>query len=92
MEEIKYKNSVQSTVAEPEQTPRKEYVPPKAEIILLAPKEQLSAWGYKYSDFDNVADRWAIGQWSGFQSCPDSGVAGGITNPDGWSLPATSST
>lgn len=91
MEELKNKNSVQSAVLETKENARKDYVPPTAEVILLVPEEQLSVWDYKYSDSDSAADRWAIGIWGGFESCPASGAIGGITNPDGWGLPASSS-
>lgn len=92
MEEVNTKRSIQPAVAEPNGCGRKDYVPPVAEIVLFVPEEQLSVWDYKYSDFDDAANRWAIGKWAGFASCPDSGVTGGITNPEGWALPATSET
>ena len=87
MEELKNTPSAQ---AAEKKDGRKPYVAPTADIILLAPKEELSAWDYGYHD-DN---RWAIGKWSGFNpdNCAASGVSGAVYNPtdsegNTWTLP-----
>lgn len=82
MEELKNTPSAQ---AAEKKDGRKPYVAPTADIILLAPKEELSAWDYGYDG----GDRWAIGKWGGFNSetCAASGATGGLTGPNSWTMP-----
>ena len=62
MEELKNVSSAAQTLA---QDARKPYEAPSAEIILLAPQEELSALDFKYHNGaeDNVANRWALNGW-----------------------------
>ena len=83
MEELK--NIVKSASCEE----RKPYVPPKAEIVLLAPQEKLAAVDFKFHQ-NQDSYRWNIGGWMDFMDSdglndPSSGVVGTKTNA--WALP-----
>ena len=82
MEELK---NVSSMVQTPAQDARKPYEAPSAEIILLVPQEELSAWDTNYHT--NDADRWALNDW-GYGKLNDSasGVYGTV-KPNSWTLP-----
>ena len=64
---------------------RKPYEAPTADIILLVPQEELSAWDTKYHT--NDADRWALNGW-GYNKLgdPASGTYGTV-KPNSWTLP-----
>lgn len=80
MEEIK------NTSVSREQDQRKPYEPPTAEIILLAPKEELAGWSFSYNGHD-LDDRWALNGW-GYSALgdPASGTYGTVT-PNAWTMP-----
>ena len=77
--------------SEPEQVQRKPYEPPTAEVILLAPQEELSAFNFHQ---DDSSFRWGIGSWANFFGTagqnglgdPASGIVGTV-NPDSWVPP-----
>ena len=84
MEELK---NVSSMVQTPAQDARKPYEAPSAEIILLAPKEELAGWDYQYHK-DSDADRGALDGW-GYDALRDSKASGvyGTVKPNNWTLP-----
>ena len=76
MEELKNVSSAPQAVP---QDARKPYTPPTADIILLVPKEELSAWDYGKYDGEN---RWALTGWNSFNhSAASGGMEGTVYNP-----------
>lgn len=74
----------------PSQDARKPYEAPTAEIILLAPQENLSA-DFEFHQ-DSSSYRWGIGGWADFFATdglndPASGTVGTVSNA--WPLPDT---
>lgn len=61
MEELKNRSPQQVTAQE---ETRKPYEPPTAEIILLAPEEELAGWQYdSHNEGETAANRWALQGW-----------------------------
>ena len=64
---------------------RKEYVPPEAEVILLAPSEKLSAWDWSFDSHD----------WKASNYFPNNGetasaiVVTGTWTEDGYTIQPT---
>lgn len=58
---------------------RKPYTPPTADIILLVPKEELSAWDYTY----HGSTRWALNGWNDSfdHNTASGGMEGTVYNP-----------
>ena len=73
----------------PPQEERKPYEPPTAEVILLAPQEELSAFTFHQ---DDSSYRWGIGGWANFfgnssLGDPASGGVTGTVRPNSWVPP-----
>lgn len=83
MEELK---NTPVAVSEAKEDMRRPYEAPTAEIILLAPQEEMAAWTYHNGENED-ANRWALNGW-GYSALgdPDSGVYGPVT-PNNWTLP-----
>lgn len=87
MEEMK---SMSSVSVNEKQDERKVYTAPSAELIMLAPQENLALVDNNHIP---AKDRWMLGQWNGlFSGCLASGgTTGAVTfgADDGWKLPPT---
>ena len=67
---------------------RKEYIPPEAEVILLAPAEKLSAWDWS---FGNIA--WEnTGYHRGSEGIPSAVVVQNTWTEDGFTFERTTPT